>query len=394
MTTQNESNHHSQKREYLMRQTRGRHALWVPFCIIGITVALAGCGRKHAETVSLGVLAPLTGEGATYGEAMKKGLDLAVEQCGENAQGNRRIKLVYEDTKLSPRETLNCLRQLIEIHKTPLIFGPASSSCALQAVPVARESRVPLFSSIATADALDDAGEFFFRNIPKNHKQIETIADYIVNTLKAKRVAVLYENNDYGVNMQTEIGNVIKDRIVLSEAYDSGQRDFRDVLAKVKQATADVVFVPGTYNEVSLIIRQARELGIQSTLISGDGAYSPTLLKNAGEKAEGFCCTLVSVSDKDAPQYRKFATAYVTKYGAEPDVYSVLSYDAGVMVMGIINSAPDGVVLDGNYIKEKLRTTEHVGAFGVTKFNEHGGIDRLYEIYTVKNGKFEILRRN
>lgn len=361
--------------------------------ILLVAVSLiAGCGKKELSEYKLGVIAPLTGEGASYGDAMKKGIDLAVEDINKSGGINgKQLIPIYRDSKLEAKEAINAFRYLVDVEKTPVIFGEAASSLSATLAPYANKDKVTLFSSISTADNLKDAGDYFFRNVPPNKNQAKTAAYFVRDYLKKTQVAVLYENNDYGVNMDAVFSGFFEKaggKVVSHNSYESGQKDFKSVLVKVKAGNPEVVYIPGTYQGNALILRQAKELKIKAIFISGDGAYSPELLKIAGQAAEGFYCTLMSIPSRDkSPQVGVFFDAYTAKYKEEPNVYSTYSYDAVHMVVQAIKES--GFI--GEQIKNALYKVDYAGITGQTKFDADGEVDKPYSLYTVKNGKFEVL---
>jgi branched-chain amino acid transport system substrate-binding protein len=162
------------------------------------TLVICGCNKQPpaptSETVAIGVVAPLTGDGATYGQSMKRGFDLALG-------GNPAFHLIYEDTQMNPIQAVSALNKLISVDKVQIVLGEAASSITLALAPVANSHQVILFSSISTADKLRDAGPYFFRNVPRNAIQGKTAAEFIFDKLSKKKVAVYGKNDDYGVNL-------------------------------------------------------------------------------------------------------------------------------------------------------------------------------------------------
>ena len=360
--------------------------------LIGSVLFSLGCAKKGPKEYKIGVVGPFTGEGATYGAAMKKGIDLAIEEINANGGVNKtKLAAVYRDSKLDAKEGISSFRYLATAEKVPIVLGDAASSVSLAIAPVANESKVVLFSSISTADALKDAGDYFFRNVPPNSNQAKTAAYFIKDYLKKNNVALLYVNKDYGVNMDkvfTEFFSNIGGTVISHNSYEPDQNDFRSVLSKVKEGNPDIIYIPGEYQGNALILRQARTMGIDATFISGDGAYSPKLIQIAGDAAEGFYCTLMSMPKSDqSPEVAKFFKMYKEKYNEDVDVYSAYSYDAVNMVAQAIK--------DGGYtgegIKNALYNITYNGITGTTKFDKNGEVDKPYSIYVVKGGKFTLL---
>lgn len=368
------------------------------FISIAITsFSFFSCEKSTSEldtekTIKIGVIGPLTGEGATYGEAMKMGIDIAIEEINENS--NLNFNAVYRDSKLNPRDAISSFQYLVNNENVEVILGAAGSSISKALLPFANERKVILFSSISTADNLSIKNDYFYRNIPPNKNQAETIADFLSGTKDIDNAAILYENNDYGINMDKIFTGFFNERdgqISLSLSYESGQTDFRNQLTRIKQKNPAAIFIPGTYQEVALIVKQSRQLGLDSLLISGDGAYSEELIKIAGEAAEGFYCTLMDLpEDKESTKLNEFISTFQKKYNSKPNVYSAYSYDAMNFVSKAYEKCYDSE--SDNCTKEMLKNVfeslRYEGIVETIEFNEYGEINSPYIIYQVNNGEF------
>ncbi len=331
------------------------------------------------EKFKIGIIAPLTGEGATYGEAMKRGFDLAF-------QGDSLFSLVYEDTKLQANEGVNAAQKLISSDRVSVIYGAAASSVTLAVAPVAERNGVILFSSISTADDIKSSGDFIFRNVPANGVQGKTAAEFLLNSLSIDQVGILSENDDYGESLASSFkAEVLKNSgtILVEETYLSTDTDFRTQLTKAKNSGAEALFIPGNYEESALIIKQARELGINIPIIGGDGSYSPDLINLAGIAAEGFYCTIMAV-DEESDLYKKFSENFQKKYNSEPNVYEAYAYEAGIILKeAIINSG-----YSSENIKNYLYSTSFNSLTGDLTFDNDGEVDRLFGVVKVDQEMF------
>ena len=342
------------------------------------------------DEIVIGVLTPLTGEGATYGEATRTALDLAVEEINRDGGiDGQMVRLVYEDTQLSPEVATSALQKLINVDQVPVIIGAFGSSITLAVAPVAEREHVVLFSASSTADSIKDAGDYIFRNVPPNNGQGRTAAEFAFTELGARSAAILKMNNDYGISLTAafaeryeELGGVI----LLEEGYNQGDRDFRTQLAKIAMASPRMVFYPGHYQESGLILRQARELGISAVFVGGDGSYSPELISIAGDAAEGSYYTLMGVGGTEfASAIRSFESAYNSKYGEDPGVYSAYAYDALYCIADAIERGG----YSADEIKQALYSTQNLrGVTGYTNFDSFGEVDKPYSIYKVIGARF------
>lgn len=363
----------------------------VAILLIAILALPLACGKKEAGEIKIGVITPLSGEGATYGEATKRGVDLAVAEI--NAQGGvngKKVRIIYEDDQINPQVGTQAIQKLINVDKVPVILGAFGSSVSLAVAPIAEQNKVVLFSASSTADALKDAGDYFFRNVPPNSRQGQSAARFALEKLNAKKAAILYMNNDYGISLTESFKTYFQNNggsVVETDVYNPGDRDFRSQLSKIKDTNPDVVFYPGHYQESGLILKQARELGINVPFIGGDGSYSPELISIAGNAAEGSYYTLMAMGYGVADeQIDQFTNSFETSYGIEPDVYSAYAYDAIQVIVNAIRNG--GYSSDG--IKQALYATKNfLGVTGYTSFDANGEVDKEFSVYIVKDGKFE-----
>lgn len=356
--------------------------------------ALINCATESEKTAyEIGVITPMTGDAATYGIATKRGVDLAVNEV--NAAGGingKRLRCIYEDSKAEPKEAVNALNKLVEIEKVPVILGAFVSRATLAVAPMANERKAVLFSASSTADDIKNAGDYVFRNVPTNNSQGKTAALFVLQKLQKKDVAVLYQNNDYGKSLSDAFIEEFESRggnIVLKESFERGQRDFRNVLTKVKAANPEIIFFPGNYEGCALILKQSREIGVTADFVGGDGAYSPELFKIAGDAAEGSYYTLMAmgygVADREID---RFSRNFKSAYNEEPDVYAAYAYDAVGMIADAIKSG--GYSADG--IKDSLYNLTYKGVTGITKMDMYGEVDKPYYIQKAENGAFTLLR--
>lgn len=364
----------------------------LPLLMAGVLgMMISGCSRGPSDDAyRIGVIAPLTGEGASYGEAMKQGIDLAIEEVNASGGVNgHHLQAVYEDDKLESKEGVAAFNKLVSTSKVPVIIGSAASKVTLSIAPMAEKSHVVLFSSISTADELKNAGDYIFRDVPTNSMQGKTAAAFVADNLKAPNVAILYKNDDYGANLAGSFREDVKKHntpIVFDEAYDSQQKDFRNVLSRLQSTKPAVVFFPGNYQDNALILKQAREAGISVPFVGGDGAFSEELIKIAGDAAGNSYFTMMGIPKSKTVE--EFVAKYTAKYGKqEPNVFVYYAYDALMMVADAIKAG--GYTADG--IKTALYSLHHNGLTGETHFDSLGEVSKPYSIYTVRNGKFDLL---
>jgi branched-chain amino acid transport system substrate-binding protein len=366
---------------------------------VACAAVVSSCGRETktatdtanaTQQVTFGCVTSLTGEGATYGLATRRGVDLALDEInGKRPPGKPRVVVVYEDDRLDATVGRTAFQKLVSVDHVPAVLGAFGSSVTLAIAPIAEQNKVVLFSASSTADEIKNAGKYIFRNVPTNRAQGARAAHFVRDHLHAKTAAILSMNNDYGVSLEQSFEpDFTKDggRVVIKETYNPDAVDFRGQLTKIAAAKPDIVFYPGHYQESGLILKQARQLGITSTFVGGDGSYSPKLMEIAGPAAEGSYYTLMAMEPENAsPDVKRFVDAFKARYHEEPDVYAAYAYDA----MMTITAAADATGYTSDDIKNGLYSITYNGVTGETKFDADGEVAKPFAIYKVTNGRFE-----
>lgn len=316
------------------------------------TMTLAACssGTAASSTVKLGLNYELSGDVSTYGAGLVQGIEMAVAEI--NAAGGvlgKQIELVKADNKSQTDEAANVSARLATRDKVVAILGPATSGNVKAALPAAQENKVPLISASATAYdvTLDSNGkvrEYVFKTCFSDSFQGVTMANFAFNELKFTKAAILRDNtSDYSKGLTksfTETFTKLGGSIVGEQAYQAKDSDFKTLLTSIKAANPEVLFVPGYYEEVGLIIKQARELGLNVPVLGADGFDSPKLLEIAGAQAlENVYYSNHYTSSDTTPEVVKFKEAFNKKNGKDPDAFNALGYDMAYMVADAIKRA-------------------------------------------------------
>jgi branched-chain amino acid transport system substrate-binding protein len=176
-----------------------------------VLATLTGCDAAGSRGVRIGAVLPLTGDIATYGQKMKKGIDLAVKHI--NTKGGvqgKQIAVLYEDDQGDPKASIAAVLKLITVSKVSAIIGGAISATALPCVPVIDQHKVVLFSPAATTPKLSGMSKYFFRNWPPDVYDGTAMGDFAARTLHLKRVSMLYVNNEWGVAISKIFSDVFQ----------------------------------------------------------------------------------------------------------------------------------------------------------------------------------------
>lgn len=342
-----------------------------------------------SEDFAVGVVAPLTGDNAKYGESAKRGLELGVDEL--NASGGvrgKKIRLILEDSQGVPQKGVTAFQKLITVDRVPVVIGDLLSTSTLAIAPIAERNRVVLLSPTSSAPKITDAGDYIFRNVASDVFEGRVVADAAVDRLGVKRVAVISVNNDYGAGMVEVFRTRFKERggtIVIEETYAQNASDFRTQLTKIADAKPEALYMVG-YRELGQVLKQAADLGLKTKFLSNVLFEDPEILKIAGPTAEGviYSSRAYDPESKD-PIIRAFVDAYKARYSDTPDVFAAYSYDA-VKILALAVEK-NGFTSDG--IKSGLYSIQQFpGVCGLTSFDENGDVFQPAFLRTVRNGKF------
>lgn len=321
-----------------------------------LAVVVAGCGgdKKPAapaasNDIKIGANFELTGGQATFGQSSLNGVKMALKEV--NAAGGvlgKQLTLVSADNKSEPSESTNAMTKLITQDKVVAVIGAVTSSDTIAASPVAHANKIPFVSNTATNTkvTVEDGKvkEFAFRACFIDPFQGTVMANFAAKSMKVKTAAIyIDQSSDYakGLAQSFEEGFIkAGGKVVSKEAYLQKDKDFKATLTKIKATNPDTIFVPGYYEEVGLIVKQARELGYAGPMIGGDGWDSPKLVEIAGKDAlkNTFFSNHYAADDKD-PAVVKFVDTYKKEYNQTPDALAALAYDATMMVVDAIKRA-------------------------------------------------------
>lgn len=360
------------------------------FLVAGLFL-ICGCGgcRQGTDTpseskVKIGVLTILTGESSSYGEYTKQGLELALADI-EDAN----FELIYKNTKADPAEAVRVFREL-ERQGVSVIVGPFTSTEVRQVGPEAQRLGITLISSSATADDLSSIGDHVFMMLPPNSQQGSDQATYALNSLNAKRAAIVYRQNPYGETLRKSFSDTFKSgggEIVSDIGFPDGEENFRERLKSAVESNPDVIFIPCHDTDTGRILRQAREVNVPDAIrfLGCDGSMSDSMLELAGDAAESaIFSNVASVSPA-------FDDAYTKKFGGTPSPYAASSYDTLMIIDKLVRS---GARTSDAFQQGLLELDGYQGATGVTKFSRmdksYWALSKPYSQFEVRGGKFEL----
>lgn len=363
--------------------------------------ALTGCGGgskgADGDTIKVGGLLEMTGGSASFGISGKNGIDLALKKINEKGVlGGKKLSLVVADTKSEASEATNGMQKLISQDKVVAVIGPNQSSAVIASGAINNGAKVVDITPMGTnPDVTIDpktkqVKPYSFRTCFIDPFQGTVMASFASNELKVKKAAIYIDNtSDYAKGLaQFFKENFVKNggQIVIEEAYLQKDTDFKSTLTKIKAAQPDFIYIPGYYQEVGLIVKQAREMGINVPMAGGDGWDSAKLPEIAGKAAleNTFFSSLYSPDDT-SDLNKEFVAEYKKAYNTNPDVFAALAYDSALLVAKAIEDA--GSADPAKIAEAMAKIKGFKGVSGEVTFNEHHNPIKSAVIIEHKDGK-------
>ncbi|MGB9690885.1 MAG: ABC transporter substrate-binding protein [Candidatus Sumerlaeaceae bacterium] len=345
------------------------------------------------KPILLAVAAPFTGDSSEFGVQIKMAVELAAEEL--NAKGGvagRPIQLMLEDDAGNPAEAYNVATKIASNPDVLAVIGHFNSSCSLAAKSAYTEAKMVMFSPASTNVNVTKNSDYVFRNIFTDDFQGQSLARYAGEILGAKKVGILFDNDDYGRGLKESFKKKAESlgvSIVSETAYAKDTNDFRSQLTTMQSYQPDLLLVAGLYKHAAVIAKQARELGIKTPLIGGDGVFSEQFITLAGPAAEGTYVSCPFLFELGGERAKKFAEQFRAKYNREPDAWAALSYDAFQLIIKAIETK--GPTREGihQYLKSiNSPAAAYDGLTGKTYFDKEGDCRKPVQMAVVKGGHF------
>ncbi|MGG1662517.1 ABC transporter substrate-binding protein [Brevibacillus sp. NRS-1366] len=366
---------------------------------LGLALLVTGCAggsstgsSGEANTIKVGWFGPLTGPTATDGTLSRDAALLAVEQV--NAAGGingKQVTLVTEDDQGKPEEALKAVQKLINSDKVVAIVNGAYSGPAKTVAPKVQEAKIPMVVAYAVHPDITKGGDYVNRVIYTGDIQGKAMADYAVNDLKKKNIAVLYVNIDYGQSIFhafKEEAEKLGANVAIDKPFKMGDKDFSSLLTAIKAVQPDALYVVGYYNEAAAIVQQAKEAGISAQLLGVDGFDSPKYLELGKSNTEDSTFTTSFYTSDKREIVQKFVKDYAAKYNSEPGMLASQSYDAAMVILeGMKKAGTDKEQL----AKAINETKDFEGTSGKITFGPNHEVIKPVIFMTIKNGKFQFV---
>jgi len=356
-------------------------------------------GASAADTVKVGIVLPLTGPQAKFGEIEKKSFDLALEEI--NAAGGingKKLELVMEDDTGRPEVGRSVVEKLITKDKVVMLGGGYSSSVTYAVAGVCQQNRMPFLVNTGSADKITTSGwDYIYRLNPPVSHYADAITTLLAEKVKPKTVVILYENSLFGTKGASSFEKICDKagyKVLLKEGYEHGGIDFKPVLIRIKQLNPDVVYMVSYIMDASLLMKQAKELKLTPKMFIGGAAgfTLPEFAENAGVASDKVVSATLWHQVLPFPGAMDYYNKFVAKYNKPTEYHGAEAYSACYVIADVLKRAKSFKNTD---IKQALSETDMMTVFGPVKFTTWGKMknQNIATTYVVQwiDGKLELV---
>ena len=377
-------------------RSTGYFSRFAKYPVLFLLFVGAGCGKSE-PVVTIGFVAPLTGDQAPHGEDMLQGARMAIAHAltvGPVLPGYR-LALVPVDDQRSPTQAVAAAKKLVADPDVVAVVGHLNSSCTMPASAIYHEARLLQVSPISSNPQISRQGfDTFYRTCVTDDLQGPAAALFAVRELGAQRIFVLDDMTTYGRGLANEFVKKLQGLGITPlghEGITQGDKDFTSVLTKIKSLTPDLLYFAGMFPEGALLIKQKADVGLTAKFMGGDGQFDPVLIDLATPAAaEGIYLTTIGSDIHRIPTALAFVDEYERQHGPI-GAYSAYAYEATSIAIWAIRKAG---VKDRQAVLAAMKTLkDYPGLFGLQNFDEKGdSLIRDVGIFTVKDGRFAFIK--
>jgi branched-chain amino acid transport system substrate-binding protein len=365
-----------------------------------------GGGNK---TLTIGVVAPLTGDLAAVGAGIKNGVELAIKQANDKGTvKGYTLKMDAQDDTAKADVGATVASKFVADSSVVGVVGPLNSSVAKSVAPVLSQANIAEISpsnsgvdltgreALVAGSTQSRPYKSYFRVCATDDIQGPFVAQYVVKTLGKKKIAVVHDKKAYGQGLAEAFAKEAAAQgatVLKTETINPGDKDFSATITKLKAQSPDLLFYGGEYPEASLLTKQMKASGLKIPLVGGDGVQAAEYLKIAGASAEGDYATALGAPTDTLESAKQFLTDYTAaKYTEPADPYGAGSYDAANAIIQALAKAvgenKSGQELRDEVVKE-VQDSDFEGATGKISFDKFGDTNnKVLTVYTIKGGKF------
>jgi len=377
-----------------MQKTFKAFGLSALISLIGMATLQTGASAQ--ESIKLGVVAPMSGPNARYGDFALRGVRLAASQINEQGGvGGRQIEIFPADSQGTPVEGVSATRRLIDQAQVDYVIGDVSSSVTLAMQPVAEEAGVLLVNAASSNPKITyDAGvggyQWTFRNYPTDENRALIIVKYAVEEMGFDKFAVLAVDSDYGrsaIAFSKKYLDELGGSILSEDYYKEGEVDFRSVLAKIRASDAQAIIMYSLADTTPIIARQMVETGLAGKIaLIGNGEFNAAAtIKSAPTALEGAVEAAAWLPVWDSERSRNFVEAFIAaNQGEQPNNHAYTHWETTHLLAAAIGEAG---ITDREKVRETLANIRYESAMGEVTFDDHHQARLPMILLKIENGQ-------
>lgn len=397
-------------------KVRNKRLFAILAALVAVSMIATGCGggggettdgggETEAVTVKLGVSSPFTGDVAALGLGIKNGATLAIEEANADP-AVQELGITFEglfvDDAADPKTGVNAAAQMTSDSKVIGVVGHLNSGVSIPTSEKYREAGIVQVSPASTNPQLTLQGfENVFRVCATDDVQGSFAADFVVDTLAAKTVAVISDSTPYGDGLADEFTKQFETRggrVASRDKIQVKDQDFKALVTKIQGLDVDMIYFGGMYTEAALVSKQSKEAGLKVPVMGGDGLYTQQFVDIAGAaNAEGDFATSIGLPLEAQPKGQDFKSAFEAKFAGQAiEAYDTYAYDSAMVIIEAAKKVAAEMGADAlatpagkAAVIEAVAATDYDGVTGKVSFDEKGDTtNKAVTTYVVKDGAF------
>jgi branched-chain amino acid transport system substrate-binding protein len=363
-----------------------RSVVWGTFFLLLTGLVWCPAPTNAQEVIKVGIILPLTGEKAKFGEIEKNSFVMALNEINKaGGVKGKKIELLFEDDTGKPDIARSAVEKLVSKDNVVMLGGGYGSSETYSIAGVAQQKKIPFLINTGAADDITEKGwNYVFRLNPPVSEYANAAESFYKDVAHPKTAVILFENTLFGTSGSKDADKTLKAmgiQVLLKEGYEHGAVDFKPLLIKVKNANPDLVYMISYVMDASLIMRQSMELDINPKMFVGGGAgfTLPDFYQNAGKAAEGVFSADLWVPTLPYPGAMDYFKNYKKQFGKETEYHGAEAYAAMQVIADVLKRAKSFSAED---IRQALAATDLMTVFGKVKFASYGKMTNQSKVPT------------
>jgi branched-chain amino acid transport system substrate-binding protein len=357
-----------------------------------VVLTASAAALAQGQPIPIVGLLELSGAGASVGNNMKNGMELAVKEI--NASGGvlgRKLEVTVLDTQTNPSVAKALVQKAIDMNAYAVV-GPIFSGSMIVSMNETKRAEIPNFTGAAAAGITQQGNPYVFRTNFTQATSMPKVAKYIKDVLKAQTVDVIYINNDFGKGGRDEFikaAQALGMKIGADISTDQNQVDFSGPVLKVKQSPGDVLFAYTNEEESARLVRELRKQGYAKPIVGDTTIVNQKVIELAGDAANGVVGHVALTADAPQPEVKAFAEKFEKEYKFKPDHNGLQGYMTPYIIKSVTEKLGkvDPKALAAALHGAVLRVKDQPGLLLDVRFDAKGDPDRVSYLVEIKNGK-------